>query len=89
LADAQLQVGPESAVGQYFVESLVSKVPSQRVPRPTLLRYSAQSVSAWDHSPQIVGPQLYCLVMLGTECDHGRGYGEEGRFIKRTLRLWC
>lgn len=47
-----------SAVGQYWVESVREKVPSQRVPRPTLLRYLAQSVSAWDHSPQIVGPQL-------------------------------
>lgn len=33
-------------------------VPSQREPVLTLLRYMAQSVSAWDHSPQRVGPNL-------------------------------
>lgn len=33
-------------------------VPSQRVPVLTLLRYVVQSVSAWDHSPQRVGPNL-------------------------------
>lgn len=34
------------------------RVPSQREPVLTLLRYVVQSVSAWDHSPQRVGPKL-------------------------------
>lgn len=51
--------GEVLAVGQWAVESVLENVPSQRVPRPTLLRYLVQSVSAWDHSPQMVGPQLF------------------------------
>ena len=33
-------------------------VPSQREPMPTLFMLGVQSVSAWDHSPQRVGPKL-------------------------------
>ena len=33
-----------------------SRVPSQRLPQPTLVRYFAQSVSACDHSAKMVGP---------------------------------
>ena len=47
------QEGFMTGVGWQLVQ-----VPSQREPTPTLLRYWAQSVSAWDHSPVRVGPNL-------------------------------
>jgi hypothetical protein len=39
-------------------------VPVQREPTPTLLRYWAQSVSACDHSPHIVGPHLEIGILV-------------------------
>lgn len=46
----------------------MSSVPSQRVPVFTLLMYCVQSVSAWDHSPHMVGPKPVVGSMLRRDC---------------------
>ena len=74
--------GEVFAVGQCAVESVLENVPSQRVPRPTLLRCFVQSVSAWDHSPQMVGPQL---VSLASRVKREKG-GKGGTY---TQLSWC
>ena len=45
--------------------SALLSVPVQRLPTLTSLRYRAQSVSAWDHSPVNVGPKLYESINIG------------------------
>ena len=65
--------GEVFAVGQCAVESVLENVPSQRVPRPTLLRCLVQSVSAWDHSPQMVGPQLVSLAYSSVKGERKEG----------------
>jgi hypothetical protein len=40
--------------------------PFQRAPTPTLFRYGVQSVSACDHSPQMVGPKLVMMVRFAS-----------------------
>lgn len=52
---SQSQFGEVGQLGELLKSSMV---PVQRLPEFTLLRYFVQSVSAWDHSPQMVGPQL-------------------------------
>ena len=55
------------------------RVPSHRLPTFTLFRYARQSVSAWDHSPQRVGPKLGGLVLVQEGEGEGMGRKEGGR----------
>lgn len=54
------------------------RVPSQREPIPMLLRCGAQSVSAWDHSPQRVGPKLGRARLVLGERERLRFWGGGG-----------